>query len=164
MKTGFTTLVLSASLLAAGAAQAQARHYDCTKAGNANKAVCKGSAASPTPTPSAVPMPKSATTPPPSASATTKHYDCSKAGNANKAVCKGTAQTLSAAAPAPAITAQTARPSPVPKAPAIRTSAAAPMQTPSGSPRIVAWTEKNGKMVHYDCSKAGNFNKKACKQ
>jgi hypothetical protein len=32
---------------------------------------------------------------------------------------------------------------------------------PSG--RTVAWTTKTGKVVHYDCSKAGNLNKQACK-
>lgn len=57
-------------------AQAAARHYDCTKAGNANKTVCKNAAAA---APAAVaPAPRTA-----------RHYDCSKAGNANKAVCKG---------------------------------------------------------------------------
>ena len=29
--------------------------------------------------------------------------------------------------------------------------------------RIVTATTKTGKTVHYDCSKAGNANKKACK-
>ena len=38
------------------------------------------------------------------------------------------------------------------------------MPAAGGAPRIVPYTEKNGKVVHYDCSKAGNFNKKACKQ
>lgn len=53
----------------AAAAAPAARHYDCSKAGNANKTVCKDAAAA--------------------AARPARHYDCSKAGNANKAVCKG---------------------------------------------------------------------------
>lgn len=60
---------------APAAAQTAARNYDCTKAGNANKTVCKNAAAA-----AAAPKP-----------AATRNYDCSKAGNANKAVCKGVA-------------------------------------------------------------------------
>lgn len=59
-------------------ANAQAvRNYDCTKAGNANKSVCKSAAAA-----AAKPAPKASST---------RNYDCSKAGNANKAVCKSVA-------------------------------------------------------------------------
>ena len=53
------------------------RNYDCTKPGNASKAVCKVAAMP------AKPAVKQATT-----TTTTRNYDCTKAGNANKAVCK----------------------------------------------------------------------------
>ncbi|MDB5736716.1 MAG: hypothetical protein JWO65_384 [Sphingomonas bacterium] len=83
-------IVLGAGLLVT--APAQARNYDCTKAGNANKAFCKTAPAAPAP--AAAPAAKPAAT-------TTRHYDCSKAGNANKVVCKGSAPLAPAAAPAP---------------------------------------------------------------
>jgi len=78
------------------AAPSHARNYDCSKAGNANKIVCKN-AAVPAPAPAA---------PAAKAAPTARHYDCSKAGNANKAVCKS-----AAAVPAP-----TAAPGPAPAA------------------------------------------------
>jgi hypothetical protein len=66
------------------AAPSHARNYDCSKAGNANKAVCKTAAAAP-------------------AAPAVRHYDCTKAGNANKTACKGAATASApAAAPAPA--------------------------------------------------------------
>lgn len=68
------------------------RHYDCTKAGNANKAVCKGAAA--------VPAARTAPMPAAPVGTSARHYDCSKAGNANKAVCKGAASpTVTSAGP-----------------------------------------------------------------
>ncbi len=67
----------------ANAQAAAGRHYDCSKAGNANKAACKTTAA-------AAIAPVGATKP------ATRNYDCTKAGNANKAACKAAA----AAAPA----------------------------------------------------------------
>jgi Protein of unknown function (DUF3761) len=54
------------------------RTYDCTKAGNKNKAVCKGAATTPT-----KPVVKETTV-----ATSTRHFDCSKAGNANKEQCK----------------------------------------------------------------------------
>lgn len=92
MRKLITTAALAAGLLVVshGSANAQAaRHYDCTKAGNANKTACKGAA--------------TATAPAARAQATTartsapRHYDCSKPGNANKAVCKTSAPATSAA-------------------------------------------------------------------
>ena len=81
--------ILAPLTLTAVTANAQAvRNYDCSKAGNANKTVCKNAAAAPKPV-------------------ATRNYDCSKAGNANKAVCKGAAVAI---APAPAATATTAKP------------------------------------------------------
>jgi hypothetical protein len=100
-----------------GHAQA-VRNYDCTKAGNANKAVCKSAAAKPAPRVAAPrnydcskagnstkAMCKSSmpaarqTTANVSTTTTARHYDCTKSGNANKSACKGTAP---AAPPVPA--------------------------------------------------------------
>ncbi len=41
--------------------------------------------------------------------------------------------------------------------------AAATHKAAAPAGRIVTATTKTGKTVHYDCSKAGNANKKACK-
>src|SRR5437764_4041932 len=105
-------LILAAALAAGCAlatsapALAAAKNYDCSKPGNANKAVCKGAAksaaaAAAKPPPAAAksaPAKTAATAPKPLATkvssttstktVTEKKYDCSKAGNANKAVCK----------------------------------------------------------------------------
>ena len=104
-------LILAAALAAGCAlatsapALAAAKNYDCSKPGNANKAVCKGAAksaaAASKPAPAAAksaPAKAAATAPKPHATkvssttstktVTEKKYDCSKAGNANKAVCK----------------------------------------------------------------------------
>ena len=54
------------------------RTFDCTKAGNKNKAVCKTAAITPS-----KPVVKETTT-----AVATRNYDCSKAGNATKQVCK----------------------------------------------------------------------------
>lgn len=100
-------------------AQAAARHYDCSKAGNATKAACKGATPA-KPSPASAPKPAAAPAKPRNydcakpgnaskaacktapAAAKPRNYDCTKPGNANKAVCKG-------AAPAP-------RPAPAPAA------------------------------------------------
>ena len=67
----------------AATAAPAARTYDCTKAGNANKTVCKNAAK-------------------PKAVGAARTYDCTKAGNANKAACKGEVRTPAPkAAPAP---------------------------------------------------------------
>lgn len=89
---------VGAALLFSGSAHAQTvttttRHYDCTKAGNANKAACKGAAAAAAPAAAPAAVTKT----------TTRNYDCSKAGNANKAVCKSAAKAPAAPA-APAAT------------------------------------------------------------
>ncbi|MFL6727283.1 MAG: DUF3761 domain-containing protein [Sphingomicrobium sp.] len=142
-------LILAAALAAGCAlatsapALAAAKNYDCSKPGNANKAVCKGAArsaaaaaAKPTPTAAkSAPAKAAATAPKPLATkvssttstktVTEKKYDCSKAGNANKAVCKS-----AGAGPAKPIAKQT----------------------------TVATT-----MRHYDCTKPGNVNKQECK-
>jgi len=95
------------------AAPSYARNYDCSKAGNANKTVCKN-AAVPAPPPAA---------PAVKAAPTARHYDCSKVGNANKAVCK-TAASVPAAAPA-------ATPASAPAAPRVNRSASARPAAPT---------------------------------
>ncbi len=156
--------VITGTMLLA-AAPASARNYDCSKAGNANKAACKGAAVA-VPKPAVKPAPAAAVKPAPVAAAkpaavpaAARHYDCSKAGNATKAACRGATPVapVVAARPAPA---PAPRPMPV-SHPQPVARPAAPAQ-PSG--RIVAWTTKTRKGVHYDCSKAGNLNKQACKQ
>jgi len=129
-----------------------ARNYDCTKPGNANKAVCKNAAAA---KPATAPATKarnydcskpgnankaackSAVTPAPTVTKaptttitkTTRNYDCSKAGNANKAVCKGTATTTTTVS-RPAPSAQVSRPAPA--APATRAPASGQNTNPGG--------------------------------
>ena len=66
-------------------AQSEPRHYDCSKAGNADKAVCKVAAAN-------VQAPASAS----SGATKTRHYDCTKPGNADKEACKTAAVTATA--------------------------------------------------------------------
>ena len=118
--------VLATSLLTMASAQAKERHYDCTKPGNANKAVCKAAAAQP---PAAAP----AAAPAPTMKAsTTRQYDCSKAGNANKAVCKGAAAAAPTVASAPTAPAA-AQPSIFSR---LRRAAAAPASAPA--PQVAA--------------------------
>ncbi|WP_152616364.1 hypothetical protein [Sphingomonas sp. ERG5] len=154
------SLLILASPASAGGNPTPARNYDCSKAGNANKAACKGTApaAAQPAKPVAVAKPKAApaaTAPAKvAAPAAARNYDCSKPGNANKSVCKGAAAPAPRAAPVAAAAPARA----APPRPAVQH--AAPAQ-PSG--RTVAWTTKTGKVVHYDCSKAGNQNKQACK-
>ena len=89
---------------------AAAKNYDCSKPGNANKAVCKNAAkqASKAATAAAPAKAKAAPAKPAetkvSSTTTTKtvtqkNYDCSKAGNKNKAVCKLAAATQTASKP-----------------------------------------------------------------
>ena len=143
------------------AASASKRTYDCTKPGNANKAACKASASTAAPAP-IIAAPAAA----PKPAVATRNYDCTKAGNANKAACKATTAASSSA--------PTATAAPVPAAPR-KPTAVTPVASGEGNPagpvvfaangaRIVPWTTKSGKLVHYDCSKAGNLNKRACKQ
>jgi hypothetical protein len=105
---GFT-LASSAPALAA------AKTYDCSKAGNANKAVCKGTAKSakaavaPKATkaasakPAPVPKPAKTATATTTTKSVTRNYDCTKAGNAKRAQCKSsTSAATSVTRPAPA--------------------------------------------------------------
>lgn len=74
-------------MVTASPASAATRHYDCSKAGNANKAACKGPATASRTAAPAAPVTRTATTTT-KATTTTRQYDCTKRGNANKAVCK----------------------------------------------------------------------------
>lgn len=69
--------------LASLSGQASARNYDCTKAGNANKAACKS--------PGAATVASHKTTKVTTTKTTARTYDCTKAGNANKSACKAAA-------------------------------------------------------------------------
>ena len=136
--------------IAFAAAPAEARNYDCSKAGNANKTACKNAAPAPAPARSAKSPAERhydcskagnatkaacrsvAPVPAPAAPSTAKmpaerHYDCSKAGNANKMACKG-----ASASPAPPVTPVTKAAAPAPRAAPIapRSAAAA---GPSGA-------------------------------
>ncbi|CAN5132879.1 hypothetical protein BH09PSE2_BH09PSE2_05030 [soil metagenome] len=161
MKVILQAMVLCAPLLIATAAHAE-RHYDCTKPGNANKAVCKAAPVATTAAMPTAPKAQAATT----ETKSERHYDCTKAGNANKAACKNVA-AAPPSAPVRAAAPMTQKPStaPVVQARVAPAPTPAPQAAPvaEGSPRIVAWTEKNGKVVHYDCSKRGNLTKHACK-
>ena len=158
---GFAAIALSAPLLftaATASAAPKEVHYDCSKAGNANKAACKGAA------PAVAAAKPVAAAPVVTAAAAPKemHYDCSKAGNANKAACKGATPVVATAPAKPATATPVAVTKPAMAArPTMAVASRAPAAASSG--RVVAYTEKNGKTVHFDCSKAGNFNKTACK-
>ena len=104
MKKVLLISALSVGFMAFSAVPSQARTSDCSKPGNATKAVCK-STAKDTNKPAPKASPAKASAPKPvstkvvtkTATKTTaqRNYDCSKAGNKNKAVCK-TSVTASA--------------------------------------------------------------------
>ena len=145
MKLGFRTVPVALGAALLFVAPAHARNYDCSKAGNANKAVCKGAAAAvpATPAPAAAPETKAAT------ATTTRHYDCSKAGNANKAMCKG-ATAAPAASPAPMPGAPSR--SSVPMAPAATrasvTHSSAPATTSAAGPNGATAMCNDGSYSH----------------
>jgi hypothetical protein len=180
-------LILAAALAAgcmlasSAPALAVAKNYDCTKSGNANKAVCKGkpaSAAAP-----AKPAPAAKAT-----ASTTKtvsrSYDCTKAGNANKAQCKSSTTVATSvtkpaakAAPAPAqpgllqrmknaMNGSTSAPAPAakPKAAPRRTAAAAPASVEDHNPAGAIAQCKDGTYSHAKgrtgaCSRHGGVAK-----
>jgi len=95
------------------------RNYDCSKAGNRNKAVCKSAATA------ATPVVKQTTV-----ATTTRHYDCTKAGNAGKAQCKVSAATHQTASK-PVAVPKSAAPSAA--RPALRTASSANDNNPAGA-------------------------------
>ncbi|GAC1575132.1 MAG: hypothetical protein NVS3B5_05940 [Sphingomicrobium sp.] len=114
------------------------RNYDCSKAGNKNKATCKTAAVSPS-----KPIVKEATT-----STASRHYDCTKLGNATKEACKVSTVThqaptvvrtpmARAAAAAPSVV-KTAAPQPKP----------APKMTAASGTEGVTATCKDGTSSH----------------
>ena len=163
MRAGLIALTFTTAALLATSASAE-RHYDCTKAGNANKAACKSAAAAPAPSalkvssiteprydcskagnankaackaPAPAPVSNSATSSAPSKAE--RHYDCSKAGNANKAACKAAPAVthLPTSAPAGPVTAPVKKPSLLDrlrKATKPSAQRAAPAATPASVP------------------------------
>lgn len=109
--------------------------------------------------------PAAQATTPPAAQATTPpaakgmNYDCTKAGNKNKAICKNVVVPPAAAQAKPITAAPAAAKAVAPMAAARPRPVAA---AKAANPNEVAATQKNGKVVHYNCSKAGNKDKKAC--
>jgi hypothetical protein len=88
MKAALIAAAIGLSL-ALAPSHAAARNYDCTKAANANRAVCKSAAkaagaAAHNPAPSATKISSTTVT----RTKTERTYDCTKRGNANKAQCK----------------------------------------------------------------------------
>jgi cytoskeletal protein RodZ len=137
-------IIVALMPLALAAGSAQARNYDCSKPGNANKAACKGktSTAAPVKSVPAAAKPMPAKTVAATPAKTVRNYDCSKPGNANKAVCKGTA-TATAPAPKPAI-APAAKPVPAPK-PAV---VGAPVSRPAAATGTATGKCKDGTETH----------------
>lgn len=136
------TLASSAPAMAAAA-----KNYDCSKPGNANKAVCKNGSkdaikGSTKPKEAKTVAPKAAkaeakatpakadakTKPEVATASTERHYDCSKAGNANKAACKGAAVAAAKPAAKPA-----AMPKAAPKPKATPAAASTENNNPAGA-------------------------------
>ena len=155
--------VAHAAPQAATAPAAKGMNYDCTKPGNKNKAACKNVtpaavAAPAKPMAAAKPMASNRMAAVPASPAKPMNYDCTKPGNKNKAACKNVVVPPAVAAAKPMAAA--------PVAMAARTTTAKPMvrtaAVRTANPNEVTATLKNGKVVHYDCSKPGNKDKKAC--
>ena len=81
----------------------------------------------------------------------TMSYDCMKAGNKNKASCKTAATTT------------TTKKSMIGGMMGKKTAASTTTKMTTTKAGTVAYTTKSGKVIHYDCTKAGNKNKAACK-
>lgn len=137
MKYILTLITLGVAI---AATPVSARTYDCSKAGNANKAACATKT---------IAKPKSA-------AASTSHAVARPA----IAVRPTAAATHPAAAARPAtIAPRPAATTAIPK----RAIATTPRRAASSNGQTVAWTTKSGKTVHYNCAKTGNTNKQACR-
>ena len=131
------------------------RNYDCSKAGNRNRAVCKSAAASP-----AKPVAKQTTV-----ATATRHYDCTKPGNAGKEQCKvstASNQTVSKPVAAPRPAAKPAVATAQPK-PSVR-KAAAPASVENSNPAGAIAQCKDGTYSHAKvrtgaCSRHGGVAK-----
>ena len=142
--------ILLAALLSAGAASAApaaTRTYDCAKAGNATKAVCKGTATAakaqkPVARKAAIaakPVVKQATT-----TVTPRNFDCTKAGNANKTQCKTSAvKTATVSKPV-----ASPRPMARPAAASARRASAAPANSDNRNPAGAIAQCKDGMYSH----------------
>ncbi|MGN6058422.1 MAG: DUF3761 domain-containing protein [Sphingomicrobium sp.] len=124
------------------------KNYDCSKAGNKNKAVCKSAA-----TTAAKPVAKQTTV-----ATTTRHYDCTKPGNANKQECKvSTASKQTASKPV-------ATSKPAAMAPARKIAASAPTSSENNNPAGAIAQCKDGLYSHAKgrtgaCSRHGGVAK-----
>jgi large subunit ribosomal protein L22e/Meckel syndrome type 1 protein len=177
------TLASSAPAMAAAA-----KNYDCSKAGNANKAVCKNGSkdaikGSTRPKDAKAEAPKAAATKPVkteakatpakadakakpavATAATERHYDCTKAGNANKAACKGAA-IAAAAKPAPKpIAKSAAKPAAMPKSVSAPKATPAAASTENSNPAGAIAQCKDGSYSHAKahtgaCSRHGGVGK-----
>jgi len=93
--------ILPVSIAVPASAASQARHYDCSKPGNANKTACKGTVS--ISAPKAPATAARTTTTSVTTKTTTRHYDCTKAGNKNKTECKSAAAQTSSGKSAGAV-------------------------------------------------------------
>lgn len=158
-----TRIMIAAAFLAASSvafvAPAAARNYDCSKPGNASKAICKSGAKAPAQSAAkSAPAKVSATsrTSSPSASSTgnapARNYDCSKPGNKSKAVCK--------VAATPARSAAAAKPAPAPAARPAPKTAATDDRNPAGATALCKdGTYSHSKVHSGSCSRHGGVSK-----
>jgi large subunit ribosomal protein L22e/Meckel syndrome type 1 protein len=129
------------------------RNYDCSKAGNKNKAVCKSAA-----TTSTKPVVKETTV-----ASSTRHYDCSKPGNANKEQCK--VSTTSQQTNAKPVAVPKSAPAPAPKPsvaagkPAATTTAANDNNPAGATAQCKDGTYSHAKTHRGACSRHGGVAK-----
>ena len=128
------------------------KSFDCAKAGNANKAVCRNAATTP-----AKPVAKQTTT-----ATSTRHYDCTKAGNVNKEECKVSAASKQGAPKAVAASKSgpTARMAPAPGPTKAASSKASDNNNPAGAiAQCKDGTYSHSKSRSGTCSRHGGVAK-----